>query len=63
MMRCKTGAWMDGLDSDDQTAYTRYLSEQPRSAAEQHRLFTRAGYAGGLTSTKDHLTGRCCCDR
>lgn len=59
-MRCKIGAWLDTLDTDDQYAFALYTrTDKPISQLHAHCV--TAGYQGGLTSTKDHARGRCCC--
>ncbi|ASN69247.1 hypothetical protein 7S3_69 [uncultured Caudovirales phage] len=62
MTRCKTGAWLDTLDADDQREFTIY-TRRDKPISQLHAHCVTAGFTGGLTSTKDHAKRRCCCDR
>lgn len=60
-MHCKAGMWVDTLDSEDQEALAVFMRAD-YSMARLHELFSTVGLNVGLTTWKDHLMGRCCCE-
>ncbi|WP_280389807.1 hypothetical protein [Nocardia wallacei] len=59
---CKTGTWINGLDTRDRDTIRDYVAAGKPLAA-LWRAALKNGYDGGLTQFKAHLTHGCTCHR
>lgn len=61
MTLCKKGRWLAILDDEDRVAFAQQIAGG--AVARLHEVCVQAGFEGGLTSTKNHAKGRCCCEQ
>lgn len=61
-MKCVVGQWVETLDDEDRQAFE--VAADSMARAELHRIISNLfGNPFGLTATKAHSNGVCCCRR